>query len=96
MGRYRVELDLDHSPWLQRYYDYHWAAIGNLGVDLLVIPLGKLFGLEPAVKLIVLADPAADRRRVSCGSRAKCTGGSRRPPSSRCRSSTATRSCSVS
>jgi len=57
MGRYRVELDLDHSPWLQRYYDFHWAAIGNLGVDLLVVPLGKLFGLELAVKLIVLAIP---------------------------------------
>ena len=57
MGRYRVELDLAHSPWLQQYYDYHWAAIGNLGVDLLVIPLGKLFGLEPAVKLIVLLIP---------------------------------------
>ena len=57
MGRYRVELDLDHSPILQRYYDYHWAAIGNLGVDLLVIPLGKVFGLEAAVKLIVLAIP---------------------------------------
>jgi hypothetical protein len=57
MGRYRVELDLSHSPWLGQYYDYHWAAIGNLGVDLLVIPLGKLFGLELAVKLIVLAIP---------------------------------------
>ena len=57
MGRYRVELDLDHSPWLQAYYDYHWAAIGNLGVDLLVIPLGKLIGLEWAVKAIVLAIP---------------------------------------
>lgn len=57
MGRYRVELDLDHSPFLQRYYDYHWALIGNLGVDLLVIPLGKLFGLETAVKLIVIAIP---------------------------------------
>ena len=45
MGRYRVQLDL------------HWAAIGNLGVDLLVMPLGKLIGLEPAVKLIVLAIP---------------------------------------
>jgi hypothetical protein len=55
MGRYRVELD--HSPFLQRYYDYHWAAIGNLGVDLLVIPLGKLMGLEPAVKLIVIMIP---------------------------------------
>ena len=57
MGRYRVELDLRHSPFLQLYYDYHWAAIGNLGVDLLIIPLGKLFGLELAVKLIVLAIP---------------------------------------
>jgi hypothetical protein len=57
MGRYRVELDLNHSPWLEQYYDYHWAAIGNLGVDLLIIPLSKLLGLEPAVKLIVLAIP---------------------------------------
>ena len=57
MGRYRVELDLAQSPDLQRYYDYHWAAIGNLGVDLLIIPLGKLLGLEPAVKLIVLLIP---------------------------------------
>ena len=57
MGRYRVELDLGHSPWLQQYYTYHWAAIGNLGVDLLIIPLGKLLGLEPAVKLIVILIP---------------------------------------
>ena len=57
MGRYRIELDLDHSPWLQRYYDYHWAVIGNLGVDLLIIPLSKLVGLEMAVKLIVIAIP---------------------------------------
>jgi len=57
MGRYRVELDLAHSPWLQQYYNYHWAAIGNLGVDLLIIPLGMLIGLEPAVKLIVILIP---------------------------------------
>lgn len=57
MGRYRVELDLNTSPWLPQYYNYHWAAIGNLGVDLLIIPLGELFGLEPAVKMIVLAIP---------------------------------------
>jgi hypothetical protein len=57
MGRYRVMLGLDTSPWLHDYYGFHWAAIGNLGVDLLVIPLAKLIGLEPAVKLIVLAIP---------------------------------------
>ena len=57
MGRYRVQLDVGTSPWLGQYYDFRWAAIGNLGVDLLVVPLGKLFGLETAVKLIVLAIP---------------------------------------
>jgi hypothetical protein len=57
MGRYRVELDLAHSASLQQFYDYHWAAIGNLGVDLLVKLLGPVLGLEPAVKLIVLAIP---------------------------------------
>ena len=57
MGRYRVELDLHRSPWLGQFYDFHWSAIGNLGVDLLVVPLSRLFGLELAVKLIVLAIP---------------------------------------
>src|SRR6476620_2674322 len=57
MGRYRVELNLHQSPWLQQYFNYHWAAIGNLGVDLLVLVLGPIMGLEPAVKLIVLATP---------------------------------------
>src|SRR4051794_26939125 len=57
MGRYRVELDLGQSPWLPHYYGYRWAAIGNLGVDILVKLLGPLVGLEPAVKLIMLAIP---------------------------------------
>ena len=57
MGRYRVELDLAHSPTLQQFYGFHWAAIGNLGVDVLVRLLGPVIGLEPAVKLIVLAIP---------------------------------------
>lgn len=57
MGRYRVQLDLATSPWLQQYYDFQWAPIGNLGVDLLVIPMSKIFGLELGVKLIVLAIP---------------------------------------
>ena len=47
MGRYRVELDIDQSPWLQQYYNYHWAAIGNLGVDLLVLLLAPLSGSSP-------------------------------------------------
>ena len=57
LGRYRVALDLASSPVLQQYYDFHWALVGNLGVDLLAMPLGRLIGLEPAVKLIVLLIP---------------------------------------
>jgi len=57
LGHYRVELDGGRSPFLQRYYGFSWAPIGNLGVDLLILPLAKLFGLELAVKLIVLAIP---------------------------------------
>lgn len=57
MGRYRVQLDLGDSRWLAQYYEFHWAPIGNLGVDLLVELLGPIFGLELAVKLIVLAIP---------------------------------------
>ena len=58
MGRYRVQLSIGDEPWLARWYDFRWSLIGNLGVDLLVIPLSALFGLELAVKLIVLAIPA--------------------------------------
>lgn len=56
IGRYAVELAPAGSP-LHRWYRFEWAMIGNLGIDLLVIPLSRLFGLELAVKLIVLAIP---------------------------------------
>jgi hypothetical protein len=59
MGRYRVQLDLDHSIYLQRYYEFEWSLMGNLGVDLLVALLAPLLGLEPAVKLIVITIPMA-------------------------------------
>lgn len=57
MGRYRVQLDLAESEALQRFYTFEWRLIGNLGVDLLVIALEPIFGLELAVKLIVLSIP---------------------------------------
>lgn len=55
MGRYRILLDIGTSPALQSFYYYHWQLIGNLGLDLLVIPLAPIFGLELAVKLIVMS-----------------------------------------
>ncbi len=58
MGRYRVELADPSSPLLTEYYRFRWALMGNLGVDLLIIPMSKLFGLELGVKLIVMSVPA--------------------------------------
>ena len=58
MGRYRVQLDYATSAVLRDYYSFHWSLIGNLGVDLLIIPMSKIFGLELATKLIVMSIPA--------------------------------------
>ncbi|WP_114228133.1 MULTISPECIES: hypothetical protein [Sphingomonas] len=58
LARYHVQLSLDGSPWLQRYYEFHCAPVGNLGVDLLVEVIAPLVGLELGVKLVVLAIPA--------------------------------------
>jgi hypothetical protein len=56
MGRYRVELDAGRTV-LSQFYDFQWSLIGNLGVDLLIIPVSKIFGLELGVKLIALTIP---------------------------------------
>lgn len=57
MGRYRVELDqLDHLR-TNPYYVFQWQLIGNLGIDLLIIPVAKIFGLEFGLKLITIAIP---------------------------------------
>jgi hypothetical protein len=57
MARYRVQLAIDDQPWLNQWYDFRWSLIGNLGIDLLIIPLAPVFGLELTVKLIVIAIP---------------------------------------
>jgi hypothetical protein len=57
MGRYEVQLNGETSEALRRFYTFDWRLIGNLGIDLLVVPLSAIFGLELAVKLIVLAIP---------------------------------------
>lgn len=57
MGRYRVELADPSSPLRTSFYSFKWAVMGNLGVDLLIVPIAKIFGLELGVKLIVLVIP---------------------------------------
>ncbi|WP_343519763.1 hypothetical protein [Sphingomonas sp.] len=57
MARYRVQLSHGEVPWLNDWYRFEWSLIGNLGLDLLIIPLEPIFGLELAVKLIVITIP---------------------------------------
>lgn len=57
MASYHVSTALDHSVVLQRFFDFHWQLIGNLGVDLAVVPLSALLGVELATKLVVIAIP---------------------------------------
>jgi hypothetical protein len=78
LARYHVMLDGGHSLFLARYYSFEWLFRGNLGADLLVWPLAKLFGIETAGWLIGFIIPpltglgliAVDwqlRRRVGMG-----------------------------
>ena len=57
LGRYRVELDHGMTPSLAHFYTFQWHMIGNLGIDLLIIPVAKIFGLELGAKLIVITIP---------------------------------------
>ena len=57
MGRYRVELEIFSDPWFRQWYVFRWHLIGNLGIDLLIVPFARVFGLEMGVKLIVMAIP---------------------------------------
>ena len=52
MGRYHIQLNLAHSAALQANWAYRWSLIGNLGSDLLMEPLGRLFGVERGAVLL--------------------------------------------
>jgi hypothetical protein len=57
MGRYRVEISDPSSPLRQLYFGYEWRFLANLGVDITILPMARLFGLELGLKLIVMAIP---------------------------------------
>lgn len=57
MGRFKVALSIDESPYLFQWYGYQWRPIGNIGVDAIVHLLAPLFGLEFATKLVVMSIP---------------------------------------
>ncbi|TZG24928.1 hypothetical protein [Sphingomonas montanisoli] len=55
IGRLHVADAIATSPYLKQWFAYRWALVGNLGVDVIAIPLGHLIGLELAVKAIMIA-----------------------------------------
>ncbi|MEJ6011697.1 hypothetical protein [Novosphingobium aquae] len=57
LARWHVMLNLDASAHLQRHYGFTWQWIPNLGADLMVWPLAKLFGLEAAGRVIAVLVP---------------------------------------
>jgi hypothetical protein len=59
MASYHVSVSIAHSAALRHFFTFDWQLIGNLGVDLLVVPLSALFGVEVATKMIVVAIPTS-------------------------------------
>ncbi|KTT73611.1 hypothetical protein NS334_07215 [Sphingomonas endophytica] len=57
MASYAISIAPDASPLLQRYYSFQWQLIGNLGLDVLMVPVGKIFGVELGTKLAVMTIP---------------------------------------
>jgi hypothetical protein len=57
MGRYHIQVAIDEAPALARAFSFDWMLVGNLGVDLLIVPFAAIFGVELGTKLIVLAIP---------------------------------------
>lgn len=52
LGLYRIMAEAGQPP-LARHYAVHWAPIGNLGVEGLVLALHPLLDVEPASHLVV-------------------------------------------
>lgn len=48
LAGYKVALDHGQDPYLTRYFVFNWEWTGNLGVELLMVPMAPLFGLEQA------------------------------------------------
>ncbi|MCW1404064.1 hypothetical protein OKA06_17775 [Novosphingobium sp. MW5] len=58
LARWHVMLNLDGSAELRQHYGFKWQWIPNLGADLMVWPLAKMFGLEAAGRVIAVLVPA--------------------------------------
>ena len=70
LARYVVMLDGGRDAFLARYYDFEWMLNGNLGADLLMVPLGRMMGAETAAWLIGMLLPALTGLGIIAVSRA--------------------------
>lgn len=66
LARYHIMLHRADSPDLARFYQFDWALTGNLGVDLLMVPLGLVLGVERAAWLIALLLPVVTGLAIVC------------------------------
>ena len=57
LAGYKIMLDYGRDPFLTQYYTFHWEWTGNLGAELLMVPLTPLLGLEAAGKFIAWMIP---------------------------------------
>ncbi|HUD28308.1 MAG TPA: hypothetical protein VMQ93_05500 [Novosphingobium sp.] len=57
LAGYRIMLDHGHDPFLTRYFLFKWEWTGNLGAELLMVPLTPLLGLEQAGRFLVASIP---------------------------------------
>lgn len=56
-GRYHVMNHGAESAFLPHYYRFQWRLIGNLGVDLLMVPLGHWLPTETAARICAASIP---------------------------------------
>ena len=57
MARFEITSGIQSSSPLNQFFEVDWKLIPNLGVDLLVLTLAPLVGVELAVKSIVIVIP---------------------------------------
>lgn len=79
LARYHVMFESGQNPVIDGFYQFQWILAGNLGADLLMVPLGHVLGVERAAWLIGFTLPPLTglavitvewtlRRRVGVGS----------------------------
>lgn len=57
LAGFKVMLDHGYDPFMTHYFLFRWEWTGNLGAELLMVPLAPIFGLELAGRVIVALIP---------------------------------------